>query len=243
MFINTAKTKVMLITTHQKRTYLDVKEINLALNGENLTMISNDKVLGIFIDNNLTWKNHIDHICKKISSNVWLLSRIKQYLSLNHRIQFYKAYIQPHIDYCNIIWGGTCQSNLNRLFRLQKRACKVILDYEVVSSIESMQDLKILTIFDRVYLRKAKFMYKISKSKTPSYVNEMFTLRQVNENTTITRSCSSNNFIIPKPNKEIFKQSLTYSGPIIWNNLPTNIREKTSTMSFQSNLIKLMKTV
>ena len=45
MLINTAKTKVMLITTQQKNTYLDVKEINLALNGENLTMISNDKVL------------------------------------------------------------------------------------------------------------------------------------------------------------------------------------------------------
>ena len=106
-----------------------------------------------------------------------------------------------------------------------------------------MHDLKILTVFDRVYLRKAKFMYKISKCKTPSYVNEMFTLRQVNENTTITRSCSANNFIIPKPNKEIFKQSLTYSGPIIWNNLPTSVKDRSSIMAFQSNLIKLMKNV
>ena len=243
MLINTSKTKVMLITTHQKRASLNITEINLHLNGENLSMISKDKVLGIVIDNNLTWKNHIEHICRKISSNIWLLSRIKQYLSLEHRIQFYKAYIQPHIDYCNVIWGGTCQSNLNRLFRLQKRTVKIILDYNVDNSFESMQDLKIFTIFDRIYLRKAKFMYKISKSKTPSYINEMFNLRQVNENTTITRSCSTNSFLIPKPNKEIFKQSLTYSGPIIWNNLPINIKEKSSTMAFQCNLIKLMKNV
>ena len=106
-----------------------------------------------------------------------------------------------------------------------------------------MQDLKIFTIFDRIYLRKAKVMYKISKSKTPSYINEMFNFRQVNDNTTITRSCAKNNFLISKPNKEIFKQSLTYSGPIIWNNLPNNIKEKTSTMAFQSNLIRLMKNV
>ena len=86
-------------------------------------------------------------------------------------------------------------------------------------------------------------MYKISKSKTPSYINEMVNLRQVHENTTITRTCAKNNFLIPKPNKEIFKQSLTYSGPIIWNNLPTNIKERTSTMAFQSNLIRLMKNV
>ena len=113
--INTSKTKVMLITTHQKRT-LNVTEMNLNLNGENLSMISKDKVLGTFIDNNLTWKNHIDHICRKITSNIWLLSRIKLFLSLDHRIQFYKAYIQPHLDYCNVIWGGTCQKNLNRIF-------------------------------------------------------------------------------------------------------------------------------
>ena len=51
----------MLITTHQKRASLNVTEINLHLNDENLSMISKDKVLGIFIDDNLTWKSHIEH--------------------------------------------------------------------------------------------------------------------------------------------------------------------------------------
>ena len=61
----------------------------------------------------------------------------------------YKTYIQPQIDYCNIIWGGTSQMNLNKLFCLQKRACKIILDYNVDDVMESMQDLKILTVFDK----------------------------------------------------------------------------------------------
>ena len=73
----------------------------------------------------------------------------------------------------------------------------------------------------------------------------MFNFRQVTDNATITRSCAKNNFLIPKPNKEIFKQSfeLIYFGPIIWNNLPNDIKEKTLTMAFQSNLIRLMKNV
>ena len=61
----------------------------------------------------------------------------------------YKTYIQPHIDYCNIIWGGTSQMNLNKFFCLQKRACKIILDNNVDDVMESMQDLKILTVFDK----------------------------------------------------------------------------------------------
>ena len=102
MLINTTKTKAMLITTHQKRTSLANDQLSLHLNNDELNMIMNDKVLGIIIDNNLTWSQHVDKVCKKITTNLWLLSRIKDYLTTSQRIQFYKTYIQPHIDYCNI---------------------------------------------------------------------------------------------------------------------------------------------
>ena len=83
-----------------------------------------------------------------------------------------------------------------------------------------MNELKILNIFEIIFLRKAKFMYKISKSITPSYINEMFTLRTVNETLLSLRSVYTSNFQTPRPQKEIFKQSLIYSGLVIWNNLP-----------------------
>ena len=238
MIINISKTKVMLITTHQKRASLPNEQLSLTLNSVDLNMISNDKILGVIIDNNLTWSQHIDKICKKITSNLWLLSRIKDYLSRDHRVQFYKTYIQPHIDYCNVIWGGTSQINLNRIFRLQKRACKIILDYNVNDIMESMQDLKILNVFDRLYLRKAKFMYRVSRGETPQYVNELFQQRPQNENEPQLRSTSGLTFVPPRPNKEIFKQSITYSGPIIWNSLPTTLRSVDNKNKFHSNFIK-----
>ena len=88
-------------------------------------MVASDKILGIFIDNNLTWTNHIDADAKKIVSYLWLLSRIKEYVSSDQRVQFYKSCVQPHIDYCNAIWAGTSQRNLDRIYRLQIRACKL----------------------------------------------------------------------------------------------------------------------
>ena len=98
MVLNSTKTKVMLITTNQKRHGLDRDGLNLDFNMEPLQVITNDKILGVFVDNNLTWNEHIKHISKKIASNIWLLSKMKIYLSQEHRIQFYKSYIQPHID-------------------------------------------------------------------------------------------------------------------------------------------------
>ena len=50
-------------------------------------MIMNDEVLGNIIDNNLTWPQHVDKLCKNIKTNPWLLSRIrllKEFNSIKH---------------------------------------------------------------------------------------------------------------------------------------------------------------
>ena len=83
---------------------------------------------------------------KKISSNIWLLSKIKHFLSQSHCIQFYMSYIQPHLDFVNIVWGNTCESTKMKIFKLQKRACHIILDYNVDYSHEAMGSLKIMSI-------------------------------------------------------------------------------------------------
>ena len=70
------------------------------------------------------------------------LSKIKKFLTKDHRAQFYKSYIQPHIDFCNIVWGSSSESNKLKIFKLQKRACKVILDFNVNDINEDMKSLK-----------------------------------------------------------------------------------------------------
>ena len=83
-------------------------------------MISNDKILGLFVDNNLTWSDHIKYLTKKIASITWLLSKIRKILLQDHRVQFYKSYIQPHIDFCSIVLGSSSDSNKLKIFKLQK---------------------------------------------------------------------------------------------------------------------------
>ena len=150
------------LSNKKKRVYLNNYVFQLKYNNEALSVVACEKILGVLIDNNLTWTNHIDAVAKKIVSN--LLSRIKSYLTSNQRVQFYKSYVQPHIDYCNAIWGGTSQRNLDRIYRLQKRVCKIILDYQYDNITDSMEEFKILNIYERIYLKKAKFMFKTRKS-------------------------------------------------------------------------------
>ena len=113
------------------------------------------------------------------------------------------------------------------------------LNYEYNDIASSMDDLKIMNIYERIFLRKAKFMYKISKAITPSYI--FFSLRPINETIQSLRSVNTSSFQIPRPQKEIFKQSLIYSGPIIWNNLPHWLKNLETVNSFHNNCIKWMK--
>lgn len=116
-----------------------------------LNVISEDKISDVHVDNNLVFSDHIDNIAKKKTSNIWLLSKIKRFLSVEHRVQFYKTYIQSHLDYCTIVWGCTSQTNLQRLFRLHKKACKIMLDYNVNNIFESMESLNNITVYERIF--------------------------------------------------------------------------------------------
>lgn len=245
MLINIDKTKAMLITTSQRRSRIDDK-LQISLSDVQLSSVVNEKVLGVQIDNNLSWQEHVSRVVKKMSTNIWLLSKIKSYLSLTHRVMFYRSYIQPHLDYANIVWGGTSKGNLMQIERLQKRACRIILDYNVINVYQSMNDLKIMNISERIFFRKAKFMFKVSKGNTPEYINTMFHKRwQVNQDGNESyslRSIAAENFVFPRPNIELYKNSLAYSGPFIWNCLPHNVKSAPSLESFHARCLKWIKT-
>lgn len=239
MILNSSKTKVMLVATNQKRQRLHSDSLNLNFNNEPLNMITEDKILGVYVDNNLTWSEHTKYLTRKIASSIWLLSKIKKFLSQAHRLQFYKSYIQPHIDFCNIIWGSSSQSNKLKIFKLQKRACKVILDYNVDDVTEAMKSLKIMSIYDRLYLRKAKFMFKVYNNMIPEYISDQFSLRNNDSATNISlRSTTAGCFVPPKPRTEYFKHSVRYSGCLVWNSLPEQVKNAQTLDTFHNRCVK-----
>ena len=221
MVLNPAKTKVLLITTSQKRSRCQ-ESLSLKYNNIALEVTTGDKVLGIIVNQNLKWDEHFVYIKKKIATNLWLLSRIKSYIPLDYRIIYYKAYIQPHLDYCNVIWGNSKKANLNNLTILQKRACRIILGDQYSTFKEAMKQINILSIHGRIFLQKAKFMFRVSRKTNPSYINNMF-LSSGFSNINL-RSSNALNFVTPKPNIELFKESMSYSGTVLWNSIPADIR-------------------
>ena len=103
MLINTDKTKVMFITSRQKRCNLNDASFHLKCNNIDIKLTKGDKILGANIDENLIWDSHYKYIVKKVSTHLWLLSQISSYLLVKDRLLFYNAYIRLHFDNCSVI--------------------------------------------------------------------------------------------------------------------------------------------
>ena len=60
-----------------------------------IRMTTSDKILGVHVDDNLSWNDHFHHVSKKVSSYLWLLSKIQTYISKEHRRLYYNSFINP----------------------------------------------------------------------------------------------------------------------------------------------------
>ena len=68
MLFNTGKTKIMLISTRQRRISLDASLLSLSYNEIDLQLTTGDKILGVYIQENFQRNIHLQHVCKKVSS-------------------------------------------------------------------------------------------------------------------------------------------------------------------------------
>ena len=84
------------------------------------------KYLGIFTDQNLTWRHHIDHVAVEISRYVGLLSKLRHHVPTHTLITIYRSLISPHLTYGLLAWDQACKSYLEKLLKLQKRALRFI---------------------------------------------------------------------------------------------------------------------
>ena len=54
--------------------------IDVILDGKQLHRVTKTKFLGVIIDENLSWKNHIDAISKTISRNIGVINKVKYFM-------------------------------------------------------------------------------------------------------------------------------------------------------------------
>ena len=123
MVINPIKTKSMTIATRQKH-QLSPLHLDLVLNGAKIEQVSEQRLLGITIENKLRWDSHINNVCKTVSRRVFLLSKLRYIVDIDTwKLFFNAAHIKPHIDYASVVWDG-CSDVLKKILN-SLHSCEV----------------------------------------------------------------------------------------------------------------------
>ena len=241
MSINVAKTKTMVVSSKPNANRIQNHLPFIELNNENIKYSSEEKLLGITIDRTLSWDKHVEIVLKKCNSLLYLLSRIKIFLTVPMRKLFFNAYILPHLDYCCVIWGNCNITQEDKLIRFQKRAARLILDKDFTTPSKSLfSELNWLTFPKRVKFQKAVLLYKIFNGLSPDYLRNIFTFTSdIHERT--LRSSSQFQLYSPRPNTELFRKSFVYSGSIIWNSLPYYVKNANSVIHFKQLYLQWSK--
>ena len=148
-------------------------QLAITLNDQDMQQDTQHKVIGVVVDENLQWREHVNGVFKTVSQTMALFRRIKHFLPKWSKIMFYNAYIMPHFDYCVTVWGDC--SDLNKLAKLQKQAARIILDCHYLTPSKDMFcTLKWLPMKDWVKYMKATMTFKAINGNAPDYISSMF---------------------------------------------------------------------
>ena len=85
------------------------------------------RFLGVLVDDKLTWSNHIAAIKAKMSKYIGVIFKLKSIIPVTARLTIYNSLVQSHLNYCSLIWGTTCKSNIDKLFSTQKKAIRGVM--------------------------------------------------------------------------------------------------------------------
>ena len=211
--VNLKKTNFVIFGTSAKiRTS---KACEIYLDNVKIMRSKTAKFLGVVIDENLSWKNHINYIKAKIAKNVGIIRGLKYLLPESTLKTPYNTLILPYLNYCNIIWASNKPTRLQPLLLLQKRAVRSITRSSYSAhSLPLFFKLKYLTIFDLNEVLMAKFMYRHQNHCLPKIFTSYFhTNSSIHDH--FTRI--SNNLHIPYARTDVMDIQIRFCGPILWN--------------------------
>ena len=125
LLINESKTKIVVFYMPPKC----IDAFTIRINGVEIEVVDDFNFLGITINKSLNWKSHVNVSCSKVLKYIAVIHRTKKYLSFSVLQTMYKSLILPIVNYGLLLCGPHCE----RLFLLQKRIMRVIINSKYIA--------------------------------------------------------------------------------------------------------------
>ena len=225
LLLNEKKCKFMIIEpSSASRSHTE----KLIVKGKNLEEVTQSKLLGISLDNNINMVDHIKKICTQAGKKLNALARISQYLDEHKRKLLMNAFITSQFNYCPIIWMYCERKSNNYINKIHERALRIAYN-DFTSNFESLlcKDDSV-TIHNRNIQALSLEIYKTMHELNPVFMKDIFHLRKQNYATRNEQICH------PNPRTITYGlESFGYKATQIWRSIPYDIRNNPNINAFK----------
>ena len=243
LLLNTAKTQVLFI---RPRGNFAAPPSTVICRDQILEVTKVAKYLGVFIDDELTWKPHIDHLAKKCSVTTGQLWRHGRCLSLRARRLWYTSMIISHLCYAsNCFFPSLKKSLLQRLIRMSKARIRAVFQAPRRSSTGPLLERLSLPTLHHIYAEKLLvFVFRTLHSRISSQFQTYFSLlgplrTPALLERVVTRGQVHNLVRVPFVPNPAGRASMQFLGSVVWNALPDSVRSNGDLTSFKCSISKL----
>ena len=229
--LNTDKTEVITFTSKFRPQH----KLSLEISGTTTLSTDHVKNLGIILNSNMTMEQHINHICKSAYFQLKKIGSIRRYLTVSASKSLVHALVTSRMDYCNSVLYGLPNTLLSKLQRIQNTAARLITRtarHDHITPV--LRELHWLPIHSRIDYKILMYTYKALHGDAPSYLTDMIGIKPH------SRQLRSNNSIqLCVPNyktKTYGARTFSTAAALLWNNLPSHLKECATTDAFKRNL-------
>ena len=187
--------------------------LRLKVDDKTVECVRSFKFLGVVVNDTLTWADHIDMVCKKVSRGLNLLRRLSWFLPRPLLLLYLKSYILLHFDYCDVVWIGCTEAESLCLESLLSFACQTVLHRCFAAHCE----LGLSTLSSRRKFHLAQTVFKCLYSPCPTYLSQLFPTPSSSYH---TRSSSSSQLDLPAARSSYVQRAFSFAGPSVCRSLP-----------------------
>ena len=254
------KSKLMVIGTKQLRTQKINNEMRIEVDGKEVVDSASEKLLGIVINNELTWRNHLygdeenEGLVTQLAKRIGILQKLSRRMSRKRLKLFASGIFYSKLSYCLPVFGNvfgleqykeennrytsyTMADNHN-LQVLQNKLNRLLTGSPYnTPTIELLEQTGSMSIQQMIAFQTIIMSFKVIKFRKPGYLSKNFQERKTQQN---IRGISSG-LIQPKLSLSISKEGFVNRGITLMNKLDDSLRSEQNLENFKTGLQKWVK--
>ena len=220
--INPTKTEVMLLKTRQRRL---PSNFCVNFNGTTISSTSSAKVLGVVVDEALSWEVQVSSVVKRCYATLYGLSKFCIGLSVEVKKFLVESLIFPHIFYCLTVWGGCGATQKHRIQKIINHCARIVCCSRKSEHVTPLLELLGWPSADELVRKRDSFFMSRSlyHPYAPCRLRDCIVSRDCVSSRN-TRATSAGLLQLPRVHTELAKRFYDYRAITAWNKSETDGR-------------------